>query len=101
MSRSIPLVELTHEEVGGEYVSSNVAGVKQTQFVAVDDVGETFGKRHYHERLGWHETMVSREAVRDELINRLMWSSSRPSNRNNESPSAEPDTFCVKPARQL
>jgi len=65
------LVELIHEEVGAEYVSTSVAGVKRTQFIAVDDVGEAFQKRYYDERLGWHETTVSREAVRDELGNRL------------------------------
>jgi hypothetical protein len=30
------LVELTHEDVGAEFVSTSVAGVKRTQFIAVD-----------------------------------------------------------------
>jgi len=33
------LVELTHEEIGAEYVSTSVAGVKRTPFIAVDDIG--------------------------------------------------------------
>ena len=95
------LVELTHEEVGAEYVSTNVWGVKRTQFIAVDDVGETFQKRHYDERLGWHESTVSRRAVRDELVNRLTRPSSLTSDRSHEVPVDDPDTFTVKPTREL
>ncbi|WP_042662347.1 hypothetical protein [Haloferax sp. ATB1] len=69
------LVELTYEDVGAEFVSTSVAGVKRTQFIAVDDIGERFQKRYFDERLGWHETTVSREAVREELVNRLSQSS--------------------------
>ncbi|WP_199723122.1 hypothetical protein [Halobellus sp. Atlit-38R] len=36
------LVELTHEEVGAEYVSTNVWGTKRTQFISIDDNGEMF-----------------------------------------------------------
>jgi hypothetical protein len=92
------LVELTHEEVGAEFISTSVAGVKRTQFIAVDDVGEKFQKRYFDERLGWHETTVSREAVRDELVNRLSQSSS---DRTNEMPNGDPDTFRVKPVHQF
>ncbi len=92
------LVELTHEEVGAEFVSTSVVGVKRTQFIAVDDVGEKFQKRYFDERLGWHETTVSREAVRDELVNRLSQSSS---DRTNEMPNGDPDTFRVKPVHQF
>ena len=69
------LVELTHEDVGAEFVSTSVAGVERTQFVAVDDIGQRFKKRYFDERFGWHETTVSREAVREELVNRLSRSS--------------------------
>nr|WP_236639635.1 hypothetical protein [Salinigranum halophilum] len=69
------LVELTHEDVGAEFVSTSLAGVKRTQFIAVDDVGQRFKKRYFDERLGWHETTVSRKAVREELVNRLSQSS--------------------------
>lgn len=95
------LVELTHEDVGAEYVSSNIRGTKRTQFIAVDDVGETFQRRHYDERLGYHKTTVSRKAVRRELINRLTRSSSTAVDRTNESVTVKLDTFCVKPIRQL
>ncbi|WP_042664194.1 hypothetical protein [Haloferax sp. ATB1] len=69
------LVELTHEDVGAEFVSTSVAGVKRIQFIAVDDVGQRFQKRYFDERLGWDETTVSRKAVREELVNRLSRSS--------------------------
>ena len=52
----------------------------------------------YDERLGWHETTISRKAVRDELDNRLSRSFS---DRPVETPSADPDTFCVKPVHQF
>ena len=92
------LVELTHEDVGAEYVSTSIAGVNRTLFIAVDDVGQRFKKRHYDERLGWHETTVSRKTVRDELVNRLSQSSS---DQTNETPNTDPDTFCVKPTHKL
>lgn len=95
------LVELTHEDVGAEYVSANVWGAKRTQFIAIDDVGETFQKRHYDERLGWHESTISRQAVRDELIDRLTRSSSLASDRSHDAPVDGADTFSVKPAREL
>ena len=95
------LVELTHEDVGAEYISSNVWGVKRTQFIAVDDVGETFQKRHYDERLGWHEQTISRQDVREELVNRLSQSSSLATNRSHGAPVDEPDTFTVKVRHQL
>ena len=92
------LVELTHEHVGAEFVSMSVAGVKRTQFIAVDDVGQRFKKRHYDERLGWHETTVSRESVREELVNRLSRASL---DRTSETPNIDPDTFRVKPVHQF
>ena len=95
------LVELTHEAVGAEYVSSNVWGVKRTQFIAVDDFGETFQKRHYDERLGWHEQTISRQDVREELMNRLSRSSSLATNQSHGAPVDEPDTFAVKARHQL
>jgi len=95
------LVELTHEEVGAEYVSANVWGAKRTQFIAVDDVGETFRKRHYDERLGWHESTVSRRAVRDDLVNRLTNTAPLATTRSHPTTVDEPDTFRVRPTRQL
>ncbi|MFC7131413.1 hypothetical protein [Haloferax chudinovii] len=92
------LVELTHEDVGAEFVSTNLAGVKRTQFIAVDDVDERFKKRYFDERLGWHETTVSRETVREELVHRLSRSSL---NRTSETPNTDADTFRVKPVHQF
>ncbi|MUW13877.1 hypothetical protein GJ633_03790 [Halorubrum sp. CBA1125] len=95
------LVELTHEEVGAEYVSANVWGTKRTQFIAIDDNGEMFRKRHYDERLGWHESTVSRRAVREDLITRLTRTSSLTTDRSHDVPVDNPDTFSVKSAREL
>ena len=95
------LVELTHEDVGAEYISSNVWGLKRTQFIAVDALGETFRKRHYDERLGWHEQTISRQEVREELVNRLSRSSSLVTNRSHGAPVDESDTFAVKARQQL
>jgi len=64
------LVELTHEQVGAVVVVAQQVGTKRTQYVAVDDVGQQFQKRHFDSRLGWHETTVPRETVRDETITR-------------------------------
>ena len=92
------LVELTHEDVGAEFVSTNLTGVKRTQFIAVDDVGQRFQKRYFDDRLGWHETIVSRGAVRNELVSRL----SRLSlDRIDEPPNGEPDTFRVMSLHQF
>lgn len=95
------LVELTHEEVGAEYVSASVWGAKRTQFIPIDDNGEMFRKRHYDERLGWHESTVSRRAVREDLITRLTRSSSQATDRSHGVLVDNPDTFSVKPARKL
>jgi len=62
------LVELTHEAVRAVFVSRQVGRSTQTQYVAADDVGEQFQKRHFDDRLGWHKTTVPRRIVRDELI---------------------------------
>jgi len=94
------LVELTHEHVGAVVVAQQVWGTKRTQYVAVDDLGEQFQKRHFDSRLGWHETTVSRETVRDELITQLTRSAASPAERTQEAAS-EPDTFTVKPVRDL
>nr|WP_233510470.1 MULTISPECIES: hypothetical protein [unclassified Haloferax] len=92
------LVELTHEDVGAEFVSTNLTGVKRTQFIGVDDAGQRFQKRYFDDRLGWDETIVSRGTVRDELVSRL----SRLSlDRIDETPNAEPDTFRVMPIHQF
>ncbi|WP_089699614.1 hypothetical protein [Halogranum gelatinilyticum] len=95
------LVELTHESLGAEYLSSNVWGVKRTQFIADDDVGETFLKRHYDERLGWHKTMMSREEVRSELVDRLTRTTSLSGERNRGEADDEFDRFSVKLVGQL
>ncbi|MDL0121790.1 hypothetical protein PNP03_03610 [Halobacterium salinarum] len=95
------LVELTHEDVGAEYISSNVWGMKRTQFIVADDVGEQFQKRHYGDRLGWHESTVPRRTVRDELITHLTRSPSASADQSGEGAASEPDTFVVKPVREL
>jgi hypothetical protein len=95
------LVELTHESLGAEYLSSNVWGVKRTQFIADDDVGETFLKRHYDERLGWHKTKMSRDAVRSELVNRLTRTISLSGERDHSETGNEFDRFSVKLVGQL
>ena len=95
------LVELTHEEVGTEYISTNVWGAKRTQFIAIDDNGEMFQKRHYNKRLGWHELTVSRRAVRNELIARLTRSSIQTTDRSRLVPGDIPDMFSVKPVQEL
>ena len=94
------LVELTHENVGAVIVAQQVWGTKRTQYVAVDDVGEQFQNRHFDDRLGWHETTVSRETVRDELITQLTRSASPPVDTR-EAATSEPDTFTVKPVSDL
>ena len=95
------LVELTHEAVGAVFVSRQVGRSTRTQYVAVDDVGEQFQKRHFDDRLGWHETTVPRRTVRDELITQLTRSASTPAERSYEGAASEPDTFMVKPVRNL
>ncbi|MDF9748256.1 hypothetical protein [Natrinema salsiterrestre] len=95
------LVELTHEAVGAVFVSRQVGRSARTQYVAVDDVGEQFQKRHFDDRLGWHETTVPRRTVRDELITQLTRSASTPAERSDEEAASEPDTFVVKPVRDL
>ncbi|WP_089699658.1 hypothetical protein [Halogranum gelatinilyticum] len=94
------LVELTHEDVGVEFVSTSVAGVKRTQFIAVDDVGQRFQKRYFDERLGWHETTVSHEAVHEELVNRLS-RSSLGSDVGQHGVVDDQDKFQVMPVREL
>jgi len=95
------LVELTHETVGAVFVSRQVGRSTRTQYVAGDDVGEQFQKRHFDDRLGWHETTVPRRTVRDELITQLTRSPSTPAERSSEGVAKEPDTFVVKPVREL
>jgi hypothetical protein len=95
------LVELTHEGVGAVFVSRQVGRSTRTQYVAAGDVGEQFQKRHFDDRLGWHETTISRRTVREELITQLTRSTSTPAKRSGERAASEPDTFVVKPVREL
>ena len=95
------LVELTHEAVGAVFISRQVGRSTRTQYVAGDDVGEQFQKRHFDDRLGWHETTVPRRTVRDELITQLTRSASTTAERSGEEAASEPDTFVVKPVREL
>ncbi|RKD88536.1 hypothetical protein [Halopiger aswanensis] len=94
------LVELTHETVGAVFISRQVGRSTRTQYVA-DDVGEQFQKRRFDDRLGWHETTVARRTVRDELITQLTGSTSTSTERAGEEAASEPDTFVVKPVREL
>ncbi|ELZ24369.1 hypothetical protein C477_01075 [Haloterrigena salina JCM 13891] len=75
-------------------------GTKRTQYIAVDDIGEQFQKRHFDARLGWHETTVPRQTVRDELITQVTRSGTTPADTRGGAAS-EPDTFIVKPVREL
>jgi len=95
------LVELTHETVGAVFVAHQVGRSTRTQYVAVDDIGEQFQKRHFDDRLGWHETTVPRRTVRDELISQLTQSPSTSAERSGEGATSEPDTFVVKSVREL
>ncbi|AFO59503.1 hypothetical protein [Natrinema sp. J7-2] len=95
------LVELTHEAVGAVFVSRQVGRSTRTQYVADDDVGEQFQKRHFDDRLGWHETTVPRRIVRDELIAQLTQSPSTTAEQSGEGAASEPDSFVVKPVREL
>jgi hypothetical protein len=95
------LIELTHEDVGAEFVSTSIAGVKRSQYISTDDVGQRFQKRFFDERLGRHETTVSREAVRDELVSRLTHQSSLGDEVGQNDVDGAQDRFCVKPAREL
>ncbi|WP_226008289.1 hypothetical protein [Natrinema salinisoli] len=95
------LVELTHEAVGAVFVSQQVGRSTRTQYVARDDVGEQFQKRRFDDRLGWHETTVTRRTVRDELITQLTRSPSTPTERSGEGAASDPDIFVVKPVREL
>lgn len=95
------LVELTHETVGAVFVSRQVGRSTRTQYVAAGDVGEQFQKRHFDDRLGWHETTIPRRAVRGELITQLTRSASTSAERSGEGATSEPGTFVVKPVREL
>ena len=95
------LVELTHEEVGAEYRSSNAWGAKIDQYVAADATGQQFIKRRYDERLGWDETQIARADVREKLVWRLSRSASVATDRSHAEPVTKPDTFSVKPTQQL
>ena len=94
------LVELTHEPVAAEYVSSEIWGDKRTHFFAVDNSGDRFQKRYSDDRLGSHNTLLSRRRVRSALINRLSRETVRTKQDIQESVE-EPDTFCVRPLREL
>ena len=90
-----------HEEVRAEYISTNVWGMKQTQIIAVDNVGETFQKRHYDECLGWHEQRISREDICEELVTRLSRPCSLATNQRHAASVDEPDIFAVKDLQEL
>ena len=94
------LVELTHEPVAAEYVSSEIWGDKRTHFFAVDNSGDRFQKRYSDDRLGSHNMLLSRRRVRSALINRLSRETVRTKQDIQESVE-EPDTFCVRPLREL
>ena len=95
------LVELTHEAVSAVFIAHQVGRSTRTQYVAADDVGEQFQKRHFDDRLGWHETTIPRRAVRDELITHLTGSASTSTERAGEEAASDPDIFVVKPVREL
>jgi len=95
------LVELTHQDVGAEYRSSNAWGAKIDHYVAAEATGQQFIKRRYDERLGWDETQITREAVRDKLAWQLSRPGSLATNRSHAEPVTKPDTFSVKPTQQL
>ena len=95
------LVELTHEDVGAEYRSSNVVGATIDQYIAADATGQQFRERRYDERLGWFEDRISRDEVREKLVWRLSRSTSLTRNRSHADPVDAPDTFSVKPTHQL
>jgi len=94
------LVELTHEPVAAEYVSSEIWGEKRTRFFAVDDSGERFQKRYSDDRLGSHNTLLSRRRVRNALINRLSRETVS-KKRGLQKPVEEPDIFRMRPLREL
>ena len=94
------LVELTHEPVAAEYVSSEIWGEKRTRFFAVDDSGERFQKRYSDDRLGSHNTLLSRRRVRNALINRLSRETVS-KKRGLQGPVEEPDIFRMRPLREL
>jgi hypothetical protein len=94
------LVELTHEPVAAEYVSSEIWGEKRTRFFAVDESGERFQKRYSDDRLGSHNTLLSRRRVRNALINRLSRETVE-TKRGLQEAVEEPDTFRVRPLREL
>ena len=94
------LVELTHEPVAAEYVSSEIWGEKRTQFFAVDESGERFQKRYSDDRLGSHNTLLSPRRVRNVLINRLSCETVG-TMRGLQETVEQPDTFRVRPFREL
>jgi hypothetical protein len=94
------LVELTHEPVAAEYTSSYIWGAKRTRFFPVDDTGERFQKRYSDDRLGSHNTVLSRRRVRNALINRLSRETVG-TKQGREEVVDEPDTFRMRPLREL
>ena len=75
--------------------------MKRTQYIATDDVGQRFQKRYFDERLGWHETTVSREVVRNEPVSRLTQRSSLRGEIGQNDADGAQDRFRVKLAREL
>ncbi len=87
------LVELPHKAVSGVFVSRQVGRLTQMQYGTGDDVGKQLQKRHFDDRLCWHETTVPRRTVRDELITQLTRSPSTLAECAGEGAASEPDTF--------
>jgi len=86
--------------VAAEYVSLEIWGEKPTEFFAVDNTGERFHKRYSDDRLGEHNTLLSRRRVRNALINRLSRETVE-TKRGIQESVEEPDTFRVRPLREF
>ena len=68
--------------------------------LAVDESGERFQKRYSDDRLGEHNTLLSRRRVRNALINRLSRETVG-TKRGLQEAVEEPDSFHVRPLRRL
>ncbi|MFD1643638.1 hypothetical protein [Halohasta litorea] len=86
--------------MAAEYVSSEIWGEKRTRFFAVDDTGERFQKRYSDDRLGSHNTLLSRRRVRSALINRLSRETVGTTQGIQEAVE-EPNSIRVGPIREL
>ncbi|ELZ61286.1 hypothetical protein C458_03630 [Haloferax sp. ATCC BAA-644] len=77
------------------------SGGRRGRSTSRSTMSATFQKRHFDDRLGWHETIIPRRTVRDELITQLTRSASTSAEWAGEGATSEPDTFAVKPVRDL